>query len=741
MDSAARGIANRIDQLRREIRRHDRLYYVEARPEISDRQYDRLVEELQKLEAEHPELITEDSPTQRVGGEPIAGFLTVVHSQPMLSIDNTYSREEFFEWHGRLLRGLKGGGGGRGAHFVAEPKIDGVAVNLRYERGQLVLAASRGDGQQGDDITQNARTISAIPLMLGVWDEGHKRGPHAVRGVEKIPDVLEVRGEIYMSFDELRRINRQRVDAGEEPYANPRNLTAGTLKQLDPRVVAQRRMGFFAHGRGEVQPDPFHSYSQFLEAIRRWGIPTHPQARRCDTIEEVWELIQTFEEQRRTLGYAVDGIVVKVDEYDLQRELGATSKSPRWCIAYKYAAEQAVTKLLRVDWQVGKSGRLTPRATMEPVLLAGTTVRHATLHNLGEIRKKEIHEGDMVVIEKAGEIIPQVVGVMLENRMPGAGPIEPPTSCPECGSPVEVEYDQRRVHELEVWSGRLAKHQTKAVQNEGLFAVEPTPPESPESPESLSELDETARYCINPECPAQFREKLIWYAGRSGMDIEGLGEKLVDQLVSKGLVHHFADLYRLNVEQLAELERMGQKSAQNVVNGIEQSKGRGLARVLGSLGIRHIGSVTARTLARYFKDVDAVVGASPEELQRVPDVGPAVAESLHTYLHSDAGRETIRSLQEVGVDLTSREYTKRPAAGSAFADKTIVLTGGLEHFTRPELTAKLQELGAKVTGSVSKNTDLVIAGADAGSKLDKARQLGVEVWDEQQLLAALGRLG
>jgi DNA ligase (NAD+) len=686
--------ARRIEELRREIQRHNYLYYVEAKPQIPDRQFDQLLKELEELEAKHPDLVTPDSPTQRVGGEPIEGFKTVAHARPMYSIDNTYDQAELTAWHDRVVKKLGQGGGGLfgdgGVAYTVEPKIDGVAVSLRYEDGQLAQALTRGDGRRGDDITQNARTIRAVPLRL---HEGKGKSETELPGV---PAVLEVRGEVYMPNDEFARINAGREKEGLELFANPRNSTAGTLKQLDPRVVAQRRLLFFAHGRGEVEPDPFESHSQFLDAIRGWGIPVNPLTAVCDSIDQVWDYIEKFDKKRPSLKYQVDGAVVKVDRYDLQEELGYTSKFPRWCIAYKYAAEQGQTKLLKVDWQVGKTGKLTPRATMEPVFLAGTTVQHATLHNLGEIQRKDIRIGDTVVIEKAGEIIPQVVEVVKDNRPKGAKPIEPPSRCPECGGDVEIDTEDGH---------------------------------------------ETARFCINPECPAQFREKIIWFAGRGQMDIEGLGEKMVHQLADADLIQSFGDVFALKDKRgkLLELERMGEKKADNLLAGIEDAKDRGLTRVLGGLGIRHVGSRAAQLLADAFGSIDDLTDASAQTIAEVHEIGPITAESVYTFLHSKVGKHVIQELTDAGVKLTAPKK-KKPAADSPFAGKTIVLTGTLENFERKELSEKLESLGAKVTGSVSKNTDLVIVGENPGSKLDKANELGVQTWDEKKLLAALDRV-
>ncbi len=663
----------------RQIERHNRLYYVEARPEISDREYDELLKKLERLEAEHPELVTPDSPTQRVGGEPIEGFRTVEHAVPMLSIDNTYSIDELRAWHQRVVKGLDGDDG---VDLALEPKIDGVAVSLRYEDGRLVRAVTRGDGRQGDEITANVRTIRAIPLRL-----------HTDDGDDPPPDVLEARGEIYMTNAEFARINEARKEAGEETFANPRNFTAGTLKQKDPRIVAKRTLLFCAHGRGQVEPPRYAAHHELLEALRRYGVPTNPHSAFVSTFDEVWDYIERFEKQRGELGYGTDGVVVKVDRYDLQEKLGVRSRSPRWCIAYKYAAEQAVTKLLSVEWQVGKTGRLTPRATMEPVFVAGTTVQHATLHNADEIERKDVRVGDTVVIEKAGEIIPQVVGVEKSKRPKSAEPIEPPEKCPSCGE-------------------RVVRHE-----------------------------DEVDLRCINPECPAQLRERLIWFAGRDQMDIEGLGEKMIIQLIDAGLIGTFGDIFELKDrrDELLKLERMGEKKADNLIEGIEQSKSRGLTRVLAGLGIRHVGAKAASLLAREFGDIDALLDASQEQIAAIDEIGPITAESVYTFLHSEAGQRVIDELRQAGVKLHEDRPATAPAADSPLAGKTVVITGSFEGFDRKGLTERLEALGARVTGSVSKSTDLVVAGDKPGSKLDKAEQLGVEVWDADRLTDVLGQ--
>lgn len=671
---------NRIKELRELLNRANVAYYVDAEPLMPDREYDELLKELASLEAKHEDLFDPNSPTQRIGDEPAKGFKTVKHTVPMQSIDNTYSIDDLKAWYERVMKGLGEEsdlfGASNGIAFVCDPKIDGVAISLRYEHGNLVRAITRGDGEKGDDVTAQVRTIRAIPLTL----QG-----------KKLPGVLEVRGEIFMPNEEFERINREREERGEAVFANARNSTAGTLKSLDVKIVAERRLRFMAHGRGATAGVGAETFSQFLELIKAMGVPVSPLTKRCESLDAIIKTVETFAEQRTALGYGVDGMVIRVDRFDHQEELGSTSKAPRWCIAYKYPAEQGKTTLTKVDWQVGKNGTLTPRATMEPIFLAGTTVSHATLHNIEEIQRKDIRIGDTVVIEKAGEIIPQVVRVVEEKRTGKEKKIKAPEKCPACGGMVEKEGPKV--------------------------------------------------FCVNPECPAQFREKLQWFVGRGQMDIDGMGEKVVDQLVDAGLVKHFADIFTLKREQLLELERMGEKSADNLLAAIEESKSRGLSRVLAGLGIRHIGTSGAKTIARHFIDADALLEASVDEIKELPDFGEVTAPVLHAYLHSKQGRDMFARLRKVGVDLTSQLFRAKAHASagtaSAFDGKTIVLTGSLENFTRPELTEKLESLGAKVSGSVSKKTDIVIAGEEAGSKLDKANALGVDVWDEKKLLKML----
>lgn len=694
----------RANELRELLERANRAYYVDADPIMPDREFDELLKELAELEAEFPELDDPNSPTRRVGGEPIDGFTTIEHAVPMLSIDNSYSRDDIDAWITRARKAIEGD-----ITFVCDPKIDGVALSLRYEQGKLSHALTRGDGRKGDDVSHAVRTIRAIPLTI-----------------ENAPDVLEVRGEVFIPDAEFARINAEREAAGDEPFMNPRNACAGTLKNQDPKVAASRNLGFRAHGRGEISDDHFAAkFTEFVERIRAMGLPTPDRTWSCASVDDVEQAIDDLAKTKHELPYAIDGLVIRVDSFAQQRALGTTSKSPRWLIAYKYPAERKTTTLLSVDYQVGKTGKITPRAVMEPVLLAGTTVQHATLHNFGLVRQRDIRIGDTVEVEKAGEIIPYVVGPVLGERPKSAKKIAPPERCPTC---------------------------------EGLVEVEPA--EAVDDPDK-----ETARRCVNPQCPAQLREKLIWFAGRRQMDIDGLGESTIDQILASDIpLHSFADIYRLHEQKdaLLELDRMGEKKLENLLAGIEASKSQGLARVLAGLGIRHVGESTARSLASLAPDLDALLAieepmlrpktlstteAAERGLPKDPKdrdetgLGRDTAPVVHAFLHSPAGKAIFDGLREAGVDLTSREYREPGEASdadSAVAGKTIVLTGTLKAMDRGEAKDRLVALGAKVTGSVSKNTDLVIAGPGAGSKLDKATQLGIEVWDEAKLLELLG---
>ncbi|MBK9120540.1 MAG: NAD-dependent DNA ligase LigA [Phycisphaerales bacterium] len=664
----------RIEALRTKIRRHDHLYYTLATPEISDEQYDALLRDLRALEAAHPELITPDSPTQRVGEQPLTGFRHVRHAWPMLSIDNTYSAAELREFDVRIRRAL----GEEPFAYMVDPKIDGVAVSLRYEHGAFVLGATRGDGETGDDITANLRTLRSIPLRLVGTDW---------------PAVLEVRGEVYWPRADFDRVNRLRMEAGEEPFKNPRNATAGTLKQLDARRVAERQLQFQCHGFGVLVPPPEEDalYSVLLERVREWGLPVSPHRQYCTDIAEVLAFVERWEAERRTLPYDTDGLVIKIDALSQRARLGFTSRAPRWCIAYKYAAERAESRLLSVDYQVGKLGTITPVANLAPVDLAGTTVKRASLHNFDQVRRLDLHLDDIVQVEKAGEIIPQVVAVDASRRKPDAQAIQAPTACPECGG--EVQQDDGGVY----------------------------------------------LRCINPACPAQVIERLRFFCARDQMDIEGAGIKLIEALVQAGLVHTYADLYRLHERrpELLLLDRMGEKSVDNLLAAISASRNRPLARVLAALNIRHVGVNTAELLATHFGDIATLTAADEVALQAVDGIGPEVARAVREWLSSASGAATIAELRAAGLRMTQPQTVVSTASGP-LAGLTIVVTGKLEHYSRDEIEALIKTHGGKPASSVSRKTAFVVAGAEAGSKLEKARSLGVPVLTETDFRSRIG---
>ncbi len=669
-------IAQRAEELRRQINYHNHRYYADAKPEISDREFDRLLEQLKKIEADHPELVTPDSPTRRVGGEPVEGFVTVTHRAPMLSIDNTYNADDLREFDKRVRKALPRG---EAVTYVVELKIDGVAISLTYEDGLFAVGATRGDGERGDDVTHNLKTIHELPLRL-----------HG-----ESPKLFEARGEVYMTREELARINRRRAEEGEEPYANPRNLAAGTLKLLDPRVCAERRLRLFTYALGATDGVEVTSHLDALDVLKRLGFPVNPHVAPFATIDEVIAYVATWATKRNDLPYETDGMVVKVNDYAQRRRLGMTSKFPRWVVAYKFPAEQALTRLVKIELVVGKTGALTPRAHLDPpVRLAGTTVRHASLHNADYLAKKDIRVGDAVVVEKAGEIIPYIV-----RSEPGARTGEEkvfawPKTCPVCGSPVKRDAD-------------------------GAFYR-----------------------CTGPDCVGRVKRQLRAFAQRNAMDVEDLGEKLVEQLVDAGLVRSIPDLYRLKKESLVELERMGDKSAQNLLDGIEKSKGRGLARVLTGLAIPGVGDTVADLVADAVPSADELLTASAERLSQIKGIGPVLAENVHTYFQSDAGRKTVAELKALGLKLT-QDARAKPAGGTDLTGKTFVVTGALTKYKREEIEELIKQFGGKATGSVSKKTDYLVAGADAGSKLAKAKGLGVAVLSEEEfdklILASGGR--
>ncbi len=663
---------DRVEALREEIRRHNDLYFVQSKPTISDKQYDALLKELEQLEQAHPELDDPHSPTKRVGGEPVGTFVTVTHAVRMWSIDNTYDEADLREFDRRVRESLDVAT----VRYVLEPKVDGLAVSLRYEAGRLVLGATRGNGRQGDDVTHNIRTIRAIPLQLN-----ENEAP---------PAVLEVRGEAYMNTADFQRLNTERESAGEETFANPRNFTAGTLKQQDPKIAASRRLLFVAHGLGEVSEPRFEFYSQWLEALQRLGIPIPDGVQVVEGIDAAIEVIRAFATTRPGLPYQTDGMVVKVDELRRREDLGYTSKSPRWVIAYKYPAEQVQTKLLDVRWQVGKTGTLTPVAQLEPVFVAGTTVQNASLHNIEQIQRLDLHEADTVVLEKAGEIIPYVLQVVTEKREPNATPVTAPAGCPVCDTPVSPEPGTPYIR------------------------------------------------CPNPDCPAQLRERLKWWCGRNQMDVDGVAEKTIELMVDAGLVKSVPDLYVLTQEKLLTLPRTGEKSVQKMLAGIDASRGRPLDRVIAGLSIQHVGNRNAEILAERFGSLDALKEAGVEELEAVEDIGGVIAQSVHQFFHNPASLQTVEALQALGIDPKAEARIPAEAGTLPLAGQTYVFTGTLEQMTRPEAEKLVKKLGGKASGSVSKNTTVLVAGPGAGSKLAKAQELGVRVMSEEEFLEAFG---
>ena len=663
-------IAQRIHALKQEIRRHDALYYVDAAPEISDLEYDRLMLELKQLESLHPELATDDSPTRRLGDAPVKELTSHPHGSPMLSIENTYSVEELRAFGSRAVKALQGDA----AAWIVEYKVDGVALSLTYENGILVRGLTRGDGRVGDDVTHNVRTMLDIPVSL------KSSSP---------PPLIEIRGEAYMANSDLVRLNELQKQAGLAPYANTRNVTAGAIRLLDPKICATRRLRFFAHGLGAGKDELTNTHWDFLRWLQANAFPIAPNCKRFAQLNEAIEYCDVLLEQTHALDFEIDGLVIKVDDFGQQRKLGATSKSPRWVAAYKVEKYEAATRLNDIRYQVGKTGVITPVAELEPVTLADTVVSRASLHNAEEIARKDTRVGDIVIVEKAGKIIPHIVRVERHLRTSELPVSVFPTHCPECASPLQ--------------------------QDEGGVYVR----------------------CPNRKCPAQVKERIRFFASRGAMDIEGLGEKLVDQLVDAGLVSTYSDLYSLSAESLGNLPRMGAKSAENLLTGLAASKSRGLARVLNAISIRHVGSRVATVLAKRFGDVDALTAASKQEINNVDEIGGIIAQSVYDYFHSDEGRSTIEGLKNAGVSLVEERDQSTPTRRE-FAGKTFVLTGTLKHFTREEAEAKITRLGGKASGSVSKKTDYVLAGDEAGSKLAKAEQLGVRILSEDEFIEMLG---
>lgn len=664
----------RVKELREQIHYHNYRYYVLDQPVISDAEYDRLFRELEELEAAWPELITPDSPTQRVGAQPLEKFETVPHRQPMLSLENAFSEGEAREFDARLKRFLRTQ---EEFDYVVEPKMDGCAVELVYERGVLTVGSTRGDGYRGENVTQNLKTIRTIPLRL-------------LETEEPAPELLEVRGEVYMNLEEFRKLNEQRLAKGEPPFANPRNAAAGSLRQLDPQVTASRPLYIYCYGIGEVVGRRFETHWEVLQTLKRWGLRVNPLTERCRGIEAAIAYHHRLEHQRHGLPYETDGVVIKVDSLALQERLGTKTRSPRWALAYKFAATQATTRVLDIQVNVGRTGAVTPMAVMEPVEVGGVTVSRATLHNEDEVKRKDVRVGDWVLVQRAGDVIPEVVMVIKERRTGNEIPFQMPTHCPVCGT-------------------RLVRPPGEAVTR-----------------------------CPNPDCRGALRRAILHFASKTAMDIDGLGEKIIDQLMENGLVRSIPDLYRLKEADLIPLERFAEKSAANLVSAIQKSKTVPLNRFIYALGIRYVGEATAQVLAQHFESLERLAQADEEELLQIEGIGPQVAGSIREFFRQEKNQRLLKELAELGVKPLPPE---KPRAAPALAGKTFVFTGALERFSREEAKALVTARGGKVSSSVSAKTDYVVAGADPGSKLAKAKELGVTVLDEAAFLELLERSG
>ena len=661
-------IQQRIEQLKEQLNRWSHEYYVEDKPTATDAEYDKAYHELLALEKEHPEFVTADSPTQRVGGEVLEQFQKVTHTNPMLSLSNAFSKEDLEEFDARLRKLTN-----RAIEYVCELIIDGLSIALTYKNGQLQLGATRGDGTTGEDVTGNVRTIKSVPLSL------------------KEPWNIEVRGECYMPKKSFVALNESREEEGLEVFANPRNAAAGSLRQLDPKIAAKRNLSVFLYSSPSVEELDVSTQEELLKKMAEIGFVTNPERLKCQTIDEVWNYIETIGAKRQELPYEIDGMVIKVNDFATQEEIGYTVKAPRWAIAYKFPAEEAQTVVRDVEWTVGRTGVVTPTAVMDPVQLAGTTVRRASLHNIDLMKERDIRLEDTVVIHKAGDIIPEVTRVILEKRPATSQPYEFPTTCPVC---------HEKLEHLE---------------------------------------DEVAIRCLNPKCPAQLTEGMSHFVSRNAMNMSGIGPSIIKQLFEEGLVLDVADLYKLTLDQLLALDKIQQKSAENILEAIENSKANSLERLLTGLGIRHVGTKAAKELAQHFENMKALQEASIEQLLEIDGLGDIIAYSVKTYFEQPSVQELIQELQDRGVNMSYLGKTKADseASGHILSGKTVVLTGTLEQLTRQDAKEKLESLGAKVTGSVSKKTDVVIAGHSAGSKLDKANALRIEVWSEQQFLDSL----
>ncbi len=658
---------NRAKELRTEIEHHNTLYYINAQPVISDNEYDKLYRELIDIETTYPELITPDTPTQRIGGAALSQFDHIQHRQPMMSLDNTYNKAELADFDQRVQKLLNN----NNYTYILEPKIDGLAISLRYEDGVLVSAGTRGDGKTGDDITTNIKTIHSIPLRLNT---------------DTPPPVFEVRGEVYMPIKGFQKINKTRQETGLEPFANPRNAAAGSLKLLDPRMVAERPLDAVLYALGEIDGITITTHSDLITTLKELGFRTAPQYWHCNSIEKIITKLDILEEKRHDFPFEMDGGVIKINERELYEIVGATAKAPRWAIAYKYEPEQAETTINQITVQVGRTGVLTPVAELEPVSVAGSTISRATLHNIEEIRRKDIRIGDRVLIEKAGEVIPAVVKVITESRTGSESEFSMPKTCPICGE--------------------------KISQRE----------------------DEVASRCENLQCPAQIKRWIRHFASRGGMDIDGLGSSLVEQLVDKELVKTPADLYQLTVTQLAQLDRMATKSAENICKSLETSKDRDFWRLLFALGIRQVGTRSAQLLEEHYADIDTLSSATNEELEEIPDIGPIVAKNIIEFLHNEHTIAMLTQLKDAGLNFKRKKAT---AKNNTLAGQTFVLTGALTSMTRDDAAEKIRALGGKISSSISKHTSFLIAGENAGSKLTKAKKLGITILTELEFCSQI----
>jgi DNA ligase (NAD+) len=661
-------IKKRLEKLREEIEYHNYLYYVLDKPEISDAQYDRLMRELEKLEKEFPELRSPNSPTQRVGAPPLEAFQIVRHTLPMLSLANAFDETEARDFDKRVKKFL---GSSEDIIYVAEPKLDGLAVELVYERGQFIVGSTRGDGINGENITQNLRTIKTIPLQL-------------IRKEIPAPERLEVRGEVIMQLRRFKELNRKREETGEPLFANPRNASAGSVRQLDSKITAERPLEIYCYGIGEVRGKTFKTHWEILQTFPKWGLRTNPNIERCKNIDEVLEYYHKMNEKRETLPYEIDGIVMKVDRLDLQTKLGEIARSPRWALAFKFQPKQETTKILDIRVQVGRTGALTPVAVMEPVKVGGVEVSRATLHNQDEIDKKDVRVGDTVVIQRAGDVIPEVVQVITSKRKGMEKKFKMPSKCPVCGADIIKE--------------------------------------------------EAIHRCIGLDCPAQLKGRIKHFASKRAMDIEGLGVKLIDQLVDKGLIKDVADIYYINKERIIELERMADKSAQNIIDAIEKSKTKPLSKFLYALGVRHVGETTAEDLARRFSRLEDFFQLSEEDLMEVEGIGPEVAASVHQFFGDKKNKESIELLKKAGVKVIESKAKEK----GKLVGKTFVFTGTLKVFGRDEARNLVESLGGMTTSSVSKKVDFVVVGEDPGSKFDKAKELGIKILTEDEFKKMIG---